>query len=388
MPVCGDPDSGGLALPLPVPPSSPTSPSTRARQGPCYAPLVRVQRQDRAGRLSKAKRVNGRVIVPASLTRSGVFVYLNPDGSERREYRPAEEVFREDSLASLAGAPVTFHHPRSGKASREDSYGAALPARKGGDGRHVEADLALVDGTDLTAEIDADRIGDVSCGYDCVLLPEKGTSPEGEAYDFVQREIVYNHVAIVPRGRAGTAALRLDDAGNQINEPPGETHMKTERIDGVDYEVDSPAHKAVVAHRKAVDTLTAERDAVKAQLADKAARLDAVEKTIPERVAARVALALVAKGHEVEVRADQSDDEIRRAILAKVAPSMKLDGKSEDYVRAALDFATSQDSGESAARVRMDLAEPVRTVVTDALDLPPDEIARRKSLRKMQGLES
>lgn len=164
--------------------------------------------------------------------------------------------------------------------------------------------------------------------------------------------------------------------------------MKTERIDGVDYEVDSPAHKAVVAHRKAVDTLTAERDAVKAQLADKAARLDAVEKTIPERVAARVALALVAKGHEVEVRADQSDDEIRRAILAKVAPSMKLDGKSEDYVRAALDFATSQDSGESAARVRMDLAEPVRTVVTDALDLPPDEIARRKSLRKMQGLES
>lgn len=322
--------------------------------------------------------------MPASLTRSGVFTYLNPDGSPRREYRPAEEVFREDSLASLAGAPVTFHHPRSGKASREDSYGAALPARKGGDGRHVEADLALVDGTDLTAEIDADRIGDVSCGYDCVLVPEKGTSPEGEAYDFVQREIVYNHVAIVPRGRAGTAALRLDDTGNQVLET---SEMKTERIDGVDYEVDSPAHKAALAHRKAVDTLTAERDAVKAQLADKAARLDAVEQTIPARVAARVALALVAKGHEVEVRADQSDDDIRRAILNKVAPSLELDGKSEDYVRAALDIACSADSGESAARVRVDLAERATETKIDGIELPPDEIARQKSLARMRGVK-
>lgn len=345
---------------------------------------MRVSRQDRAGKLSKAKRVNGRVIVPASLTRSGVFTYQNPDGSPRREYRPPEEVFREDSLASLAGAPVTYHHPRSGKASREDSYGATLPARKGADGRHVEADLALVDGTALTADIDADKIADVSCGYDCVLVPEKGVSPEGEPYDFVQREIVYNHVAIVPRGRAGSAALRLDDTGNQVLEIP---EMKTERIDGVDYEVDSPAHKAALAHRKAVDTLTAERDAVKAQLAEKAARLDAVEKTIPERVAARVALALVAKGHEVEVRADQSDDEIRRAILAKVAPSMKLDGKSEDYVKAALDFACSADSGESAARVRQDIEDARTETKIDGIDLPPDEIARQKSLARMRGVK-
>ena len=35
--------------------------------------------------------------------RTGVLVYRNADGSERREYRPPEEAFDKDSLASLKG---------------------------------------------------------------------------------------------------------------------------------------------------------------------------------------------------------------------------------------------------------------------------------------------
>src|SRR5690606_32107950 len=45
------------------------------------------------------------------LTRTGVFVYLDGQGRERREYRPPDEVFNADSLASLKGVPVTDTHP-------------------------------------------------------------------------------------------------------------------------------------------------------------------------------------------------------------------------------------------------------------------------------------
>ena len=40
-----------------------------------------------------------------------VFVYREADGRERREYRPAAEVFRADSLKSFKGKPVTAKHP-------------------------------------------------------------------------------------------------------------------------------------------------------------------------------------------------------------------------------------------------------------------------------------
>jgi hypothetical protein len=54
---------------------------------------------------------------------------------------------------------------------------------------------------------------ELSCGYDCDIVKESGTTPEGERYDCIQTNIVYNHLAIVPRGRAGIAAqLRYDSA--------------------------------------------------------------------------------------------------------------------------------------------------------------------------------
>ena len=42
--------------------------------------------------------------------RTGILVYRNADGTERREYRPPEEAFKADSLASLMGKPITIGH--------------------------------------------------------------------------------------------------------------------------------------------------------------------------------------------------------------------------------------------------------------------------------------
>src|SRR5574342_952483 len=66
----------------------------------------RHQRFDR-GRVPKVTRTQqGFLRVDAAIARVGVLLYHNPDGSERRELRPADEVFDPLSLGSFAHAPV------------------------------------------------------------------------------------------------------------------------------------------------------------------------------------------------------------------------------------------------------------------------------------------
>lgn len=157
----------------------------------------------------------GGLRVPASLTRTGVLTYRNQDGTTRREYRPADEVFKADSLQSLEDAPVTDLHPAKmvdGANHRELSRGHVRDGRK--DGKFVAATV-LVQDADLVAKVERrDRV-EVSCGYRCRFDATPGVTPEGERYDGVQRDIVYNHVALLPAGtgRAGReVALRLDAA--------------------------------------------------------------------------------------------------------------------------------------------------------------------------------
>jgi hypothetical protein len=270
-------------------------------------------------------------------------------------------------------------------------------ATKDADGVHVVAELRLL-APDLIEAVEDGRT-DVSCGYDCRLDAVPGVSPEGEPYDFIQREIEYNHVAIVPRGRAGTAALRLDAEGNQIPERDGErTEMKTQRIDGVDYEIGTDAHKAALARleaaeaarQKRLDTAEAERDALASRVKDLETRLDEASKALPALVVARVKLIEAARSHEVEVRVDaDTDRQIQEKILGKLLPFVKLVGTSDDYLPAALDLALRAESGASAARVRQDVADLRIEEHTDAEEdeTPPWEKKRAESLKNMSKIQ-
>ena len=42
--------------------------------------------------------------------RTGLLRYINADGTERIEYRPPDEAFKADSLATLLGKPITLGH--------------------------------------------------------------------------------------------------------------------------------------------------------------------------------------------------------------------------------------------------------------------------------------
>lgn len=155
-------------------------------------------------------RADGTMIAEAHLTRSGVFSYRQADGSERREYRPPAEVFKADSLETFALVPVTDDHPpvmltaRNAKQYSVGSVGESVRQ----DGDHVAAKIVIHD-ADVIAKMKSGK-QDVSCGYECDIIEQPGTAPDGTRYDAVQTNIKGNHLAIVSKGRADTARVRMD----------------------------------------------------------------------------------------------------------------------------------------------------------------------------------
>ena len=158
--------------------------------------------------------------VPARLSRTGVQLYTQADGSVLREYRPPSEVFAADSLKSFETATVTIGHvdvdPSNWKML---AVGFVLNPHKE-DGRYVGADVVLQDAEALRrANLprgDAQALVECSVGYDCSLEMTSGTSPDGEKYDAIQRQIVAQHVALGPAdwARGGPAVkLKLDGGG-------------------------------------------------------------------------------------------------------------------------------------------------------------------------------
>ena len=114
-------------------------------------------------------------------------------------YRPEEEVFSPETVASFEGMPVTNDHPPDGvdvSNIRALQKGHAHNIRRGsGD----ESDLLLADliitDPHLIRLIMEEGKREISCGYTYELHEENGR--------YIQRKIRGNHVAVVDAGRAG-----------------------------------------------------------------------------------------------------------------------------------------------------------------------------------------
>lgn len=304
------------------------------------------------------------MVLDATLTRAGVFLYPTTSGVVR-ELRPPEEVFRADSLASLRDLPVTDRHPPPGRVTPQNTR----TYRRGhvsGEAKRVDGDLVsgvvVIDDEELISAIDRRDRTEISCGYTCDTEETPGEW-NGQPYDRVQRNIQYNHVAVVERGRAGASVrLRIDSDGDMTieEETKGSETMKSVRIDGIEYPLNTPAEieAAIAAHNRSV-AKTAETIANLTSEGEKAkGRADAAEEKIrsleaklsdaldPKRLDAAVSAraSLVTSARAVlgpEFKADGlSDEEIMRRAIAKKSPGVKLEGRSSDYLRARFDALT------------------------------------------------
>ena len=127
--------------------------------------------------------------------------------------RHPEDVFEEATLASFEGKPICDGHPPENVGP--ENYAAYTKGHVQNvrrDGDYIVADLYIND-ANLANEVRNNVKREVSCGYLCNYVPD------GSGYK--QTRIRGNHLAVVPKGRAG-ASVSIKDAA-----PEAEKGRKT-----------------------------------------------------------------------------------------------------------------------------------------------------------------
>lgn len=363
-----------------------------------------VLRYDRASPLSKPVRLpNGFVRAEGYLTRAGIFVYRDAKGNTVRELRPPEEVMHPDALASFALVPVTNEHPPEAlTADNAKQYAVGSVSESvAPEGDKVRATLMITD-ADAIAALDAGR-SELSCGYTADVVIEPGTW-EGQRYDAKQTNIRGNHVALVDAGRAGpTCSIRMDatDVAQEITmdsvmievggakysvpaEMAGELvkMLESKGLKPAMADAEKPAEKPseemasvkADAQRK-IDALQAKLDALQSATTARTLR-----ESIAREVREDIAVTELAKRFDADVSESDSTESKRRKIVAKLDPSIKLDGKSPEYVGGLLDALVLARGEQVAASPR---AGSVRLDANESDD--PAAAARAKMIAHLEG---
>lgn len=350
---------------------------------------------------------NGFLVDTPVVARVGVQTYFKPDGSERREFRPASEVFKHESLASYQGKPITLGHvfvnvdnakqvvvgSVSGSAARQDS--------------NVVVPLTVYDKESIE-KAKSGLAGELSVGYSTVDVetPGWGSNETGEykldgeydsqddipsdwvRFDALQTNIIVNHVAMVYKGRAGVAKLNMDsqqenpytdDVKSNIEEKDMTVKIK---IDSAEVEVskDVADHiakldSAVEAQKAKVDAVEAERDALKAKVDGIPAEIEKAVKAAKADAEALAALVTVAT--EAGVKADGLDAKGIKVAYVKEVSGLDVADKSDAYIDAAFDIAKDSDK---MAEVRKATAASDKSDAAEA----PKKLDPRARLAKIK----
>ena len=100
----------------------------------------------------------------------------------------------------------------------------------------------------------------------------------------------------------------------------------------------------------------------------------------------RLAIENVAKTHKVNFDEDDNDRSVKAKILTKLNPSIKLDGKSDDYIDSAYDIAMTYEADKtkkvSGQLGRMDKRDDKGT---NDDGVPAAMSSRDEMLRRMRG---
>lgn len=328
------------------------------------------------------------------ITRTGIFEYQTIDGKVRKEFRPDAEVFDSNSLASIAGIPIT------------DSHIGILNIRnhKGVIGTVLSP--GIKEDSNVIADIiihDANKLGkrrDLSLGYTCSLDETPGQTDNGERYDAIQKAIRYNHLAVVHSGRAGNARLRLDATDavhgmfDQENDDMSEKErlMTTVRLDNLDYPAAPEVANRLTKYesdlaelKKNYDAIEAERDSFKASLEEEKEKTAKATNAAIAAARARIKLEDIASKAGVSFDDSTSIRQIKESVVNKLrANTFKFDGKSDDYVDSAFDLIVTEQSSrdDNTADQRKKLKEPRQD---DNTDKNSSSSARERMIARIRG---
>jgi uncharacterized protein len=316
---------------------------------------VKMQRYDKVMINDYSETEEGYLTVCVPITRPGVFPYQRQDGTIQMEAKLPEDIFSDRTIRSAKSKPVTDDHPNEPvNLKNYNRYAKGLS--------HTDArveDLKLYVSMTITDEGLIQKIYDgkreISIGFMSDVVAESGAY-NGQSYEFVQRNVEINHIAIVDQGRAGPeVAIRNDSDAWQIENEGGQTTMPKYKIDGKEFEVDSAVKSfldAQEARLDAANTKVKGFDALQGRFDAQEVKLKQAEKDLEEakksqlsqdqldaKVQERVELITGAKtllGDSFDFTG-KSDREVKEAVIQKASPDFKGDGKSDDYINAFYD---------------------------------------------------
>lgn len=321
---------------------------------------------------NKLKRnENGFVRIPVYATRIGVFEYLDAKGNVIREGRLPQEVFNHESMQTIKGIPVTNDHPDIGLVdtnnAKQFTVGFTSDRVDVAENKYIMTEITITDEM-MIREIEANKL-QVSMGYTVEKEDSKGEI-DGETYDVIQKNIRYNHLAIVEVGRAGEEVrVRLDSIGNQCLKIRRDDRMKKIKINDVEYEADEKFVAAVkdmmkenkdlkekiekmaaskkdsgkeVELQKELDQTQAKLDALIEQSNEP--KLDKVEvnKLVKERLQVeRVARSMFDQDRISKI--DSMDNlELKKEVIQLDNKDIDLTEKSEAYIDARFDIISEK----------------------------------------------
>ena len=304
----------------------------------------------------------GYLVATARVARTGVQEYyaaelgdvavqagFKPDDIVR-VYRSPDQVFSRDTLNSLTRVPVTIGHPP--ESVNADNWSQYAVGEVGDafakDGEWIVVNPMIKDAKGIEAARTTHK--EISMGYNADIVKAR----DGIDADFEMTDIRMNHLALVPKGRAGSQA-RIGDSwgaapisdpqpGVTPNNRPKEGPMTTKTVVLGDKAVQVLVEDAAEVERFKQESAKALADAeaklaatiatkdeeigkLKAELADakKAAEID-----VDALVAARTELVAQVKAIDAKIDAQGlSDAELRKAAVAAKLGDEMVEGVSD-----------------------------------------------------------
>lgn len=333
---------------------------------------------DRTPLLSTRFTRDGYLVADVKAARTGIQQYAGwevgkPEIPVVNVYRSADQVFTTDSMGSYAHKPVTNDHPDEEVTAdnwRDVAVGQVGDEIKR-DGDFIRVPLIVMDAKAIKQVQDGKR--ELSAGYTCELEFIDGVTPEGVAYQAIQKDIRINHVAIVDKGRAGPEA-RIGDKSWGHSPLPEFNDERTKQMDLRKILVDGLQVETTEAGAAAIDKLTSDKNGLKEQVAALTKTVSDNQKTFDTELAKKDSEIETLKGKVMDVNAldaaaaargdliakaksvvsdiataGLTDSAIRRAVVVtKCGDGMK--DKSDDYITARFDMLCEDSGGTEELR--------------------------------------
>lgn len=266
-----------------------------------------------------------------------------------REIIPLEELEKASPQAN--GLILTDSHPWefiSAKNASDYARGFVV-LNHGIEDKKLKVDLRIIN-SDLINDVRRGEKTQFSIGYLCDVIGEPGVTENGENYDLKQVNLKLNHVALVPKGRAGDGVgiITLNSADENISYQRGMYKKNSEeggqmkvKYNGKEMEATELLTELMTRDNELkqkineVESLNGQLAALKTtngELTQKINEMaDSKDKELTERINALTEVAELT-GIDTKELIKLNTADLKKKVINTAFPTLNLEGKSEAYL--------------------------------------------------------